>query len=125
MLAKGLKRRIWTGAAAWLLSLALCLGAVGDLRTGSPSLQAPLGLAGEICHSPGADKQDDGGAEPRTAHNCCVACHAAQGHPLAPPSLALVGPVGPATDVVFAPSADTTPPNAASRHNNARAPPSA
>lgn len=122
----GLNRRMGNVAAAWLLSLALCLGSVGDLLTSSLTLQGAADFASEICHAPGSSQQDkDDQAPRRAAHDCCVACHAAQNHPLVPPEITVIGRVEPATGVVFPPDILGTRPNPPSFHKNARAPPSA
>ena len=118
-------RGIWKAATAWLLSLALSLGFVGDLAAGLPSLSGPAELAGEICHSPGTGQPGDSGAAPRASHDCCIVCHAAQGHSLVPPSLGIIGPAAPAMPVVFTPSAAAPPSDRSSFHHRARAPPSA
>ena len=121
----GWRRGFGRGAAAWLLSLVLCLGSIGDLLAASRAVDGPFPFPGEICHGPGSADQGGGKAESRSVHDCCVVCHAIPDHQLAPPPAVFIGPVGTAAKVVFAPVHAPTPPNHSTSHENARAPPRA
>ena len=116
---RGIGRR----AAAWLLSLVLCLGSVGDLLAGSAALQGPLSFAGEICHAPGSAGRPDDQSPPRSAHDCCIACTPAPANAALAPAIAAINPVLSWTSITFPPGADAAAPNISARHKNARAPP--